>query len=83
MNIDFRIPLHVIESKYGPGNFDDAGDDIALLFRRAVDQAKCSYRFDIDGSHPNPWYHALVFSVDGLTEKECASLRAAWADAFE
>lgn len=62
-----RVPLRVVESAYGRGNYDDAGEDMAYALRRVSqwpDQYAC--RFNFDTSHPNPWYHAMVFEVDGV-----------------
>lgn len=83
MNLDYRISLRAIESKYGQGNFDDAGDDIVLAFRQATGPASHPCRFEFDRSHPNPWYHVLVFSVDGLSDAEHTSFNASLARIFD
>jgi len=55
----------VIDRVYGRDNVDNAGDDLVSLLRQVT--GKCGrYRFSLDTKHPNPWYHELVFEVDGL-----------------
>lgn len=64
-----RIPLRVIERMYGRDNLDNAGDDIVHAIREVSkwpDQYK--YRFDFDSTHVNPWYHAMVVSIDDFPD---------------
>ncbi|ADB14960.1 hypothetical protein Psta_0265 [Pirellula staleyi DSM 6068] len=70
-----RVPLRVIESVYGRDNFDNAGDDMGDDLRELSDwpgQYRC--RFNFDTVHPNPWYHALVFEVEGVPDPVIARL---------
>jgi len=63
----------LVEHIYGRGNFDDAGEDIADAIRQVStwpDQYGC--RFEFDSSHPNPWYHAMVVEVEGMSDPEYA-----------
>jgi hypothetical protein len=57
------IPLRLIEARYGPGNFDDAGDELCACL---AEMGGYACHFDFDSRHPNPWYHVLVLSVPGL-----------------
>ena len=65
-----RIPCRIIESVYGSGNFDDAGDELVAALRRVSgyppDQYHC--RFDFDSTHQNPWYHTLVFEIQDIPD---------------
>lgn len=66
-----RIPLRVIESVYGRGNFDDAGDDIIHAVRTVSaypDQFRCKFGNDL--SHPNPWYHAMTCEIEDIPAPE-------------
>ena len=64
-----RVSCAVIERMYGRGNFDDAGDDIVEALRCVSDYpGQYRHRFDLDSSHPNPWFHALVFEVEGIAD---------------
>ena len=65
-----RIPFRVIDAAHGLENYDDAIDDAVLCVRNAgdyVDQYRYSYK--LDTSHPNLWYHALVFEITAITEE--------------
>lgn len=60
-----RIPLRVIDRVYGSDNADVAGDDIVNALREVSDYpGQFRYRYEEDASHPNPWYHALVFTIE-------------------
>lgn len=64
-----RIPSRIIKRLYGSGNFDSAEEDIfeALnLVSEYANQYRC--RIDIDSTHPNPWYHAMVFEIEGISD---------------
>ncbi|MBX9401522.1 hypothetical protein K4L06_09370 [Lysobacter sp. BMK333-48F3] len=64
----YRFRLDAIQSRYGAGNFDDAGDEIAAaLVAACADRGVPPLSFDFDTAHPNPWFHALVATVHGLT----------------
>ena len=65
-----RIPLRVIEAVYGRDNHDNAGDDIILCLRQAADyRNQHKYSFDFDTTHTNPWYHAHVITINGISEE--------------
>jgi hypothetical protein len=65
----YRFALHSIEDRFGPGDFDDAGDAIVEALRDAYDQAeRCSVDFSLDTAHSNPWFHVLVVAIDPLPE---------------
>ncbi|MCP2041005.1 hypothetical protein L1281_001595 [Neisseria sp. HSC-16F19] len=49
-----------IERSYGSGNFDDAADTLAAWL---AGHGIHSVRFDIDSTHPNPWFHALCVEL--------------------
>jgi hypothetical protein len=64
-----RIPLHTIQARYGQDNFDDAGEDLVEALGQVSNfphQFRC--RFEFDTSHPNPWYHAMLFQVKGIPD---------------
>jgi hypothetical protein len=64
-----RIPLRTVEGTYGSDNCDNAGDDIVYALQKVSDYAdQFNYRFDFDRSHPNPWYHVMVFEIDGISD---------------
>jgi hypothetical protein len=67
-----RVSLRQIEGHYGAGNFDDAGDAFAVCVLRLEVQARC--RFDFETSHQNPWFHVMVFGVQGVTDSVWAKL---------
>lgn len=70
-----HVPVRLVERQFGRGNFDDAGDELvsALCYMSAwPDQFR--YRFSFNTANPNPWYHAMVFEVEGLTDPEYAQL---------
>ena len=65
----YRIPTRLIEEVYGRGNFDDAGEDIVDALREVSEFAdQYSYRFEFDSTHVNPWYHFMVFAIDGIPD---------------
>ena len=67
-----RIPLRIIDTVYGRYNHDNAGDDVIYCLCTASDfpgQYKTDFVFDT--SHDNPWYHAMVFTIHGITETHC------------
>ncbi|MGO1000531.1 hypothetical protein [Lysobacter sp. CA196] len=73
----YRFALRSIEERFGPGNFDDAGDAIVAALRDFCDQAdRCSVDFSFDTAHANPWFHALVVAIDPLPESVCAGFLA-------
>lgn len=73
----FRIRCDVIEQKFGPGNFDDAGDAMVEALREAFEHSKTAARlaphftvaFDFDSSHPNPWHHTMVVTFGGVPDE--------------
>jgi hypothetical protein len=63
------IPCRSVERVYGSGNFDDAGDDLSAILNLVCEypeQYRC--RFDFDCSHSNPWYHAMIFEIEGISD---------------
>ena len=63
------IPCLTIERVYGSGNFDDAGDDLVSALRIVSDYPdQYRSRFNFDSTHPNPWYHSMVFEIEGIPE---------------
>ena len=62
-----RIPLRLVESAYGNDNYDNAGDDVAYCLCLASD-FQYQMNFEFDFSHANPWYHAMVYTIHGITE---------------
>ncbi|QBH98036.1 hypothetical protein EKN56_17535 [Limnobaculum zhutongyuii] len=86
-----RISLSQIERIYGHGNFDDAGDDLVCALREVSGVTDVEHRcqVDIDSSHVNPWFHAFIFKVADLSEKEFNMLivriqmLALWDDTFQ
>ncbi len=63
------LRLGQIERVYGSGNFDDAGDDIVAALRQVSDYPnQHRYLFETDLSHPNPWYHVLIFENEGISD---------------
>jgi len=78
----YRFPLAAIQARYGAGNYDDAGDAIAAALALAcADADPPRLGFDFDAVHSNPWFHALVVSVHGLTPDQEAGFRARLAQA--
>ncbi|HIE5096108.1 hypothetical protein WG628_07930 [Stenotrophomonas maltophilia] len=54
-----RIPLRLLDDRYGPGNADEAEDTlIGIVQAEMGTQATCS--FDVDTRHPNPRFHQLL-----------------------
>lgn len=72
----FRLPVRLIEARFGAGNFDDAGDAVAAWLRDwsgGEDRYRIGYEFD--SGHDNPWFHALALSIEGLPAPLCERLR--------
>ena len=70
-----RVPLRVVERIFGRGNDDNAGDDMAFALNRVSEwpgQYGCHFTYDT--AHPNPWYHSLVFEVEGVPDSVFARL---------
>ena len=64
-----RIPLRLIEKRYGSrSEMDSAGDDV-LEVVNLVSDYDSQYRvtFDVDFSHDNPWYHAMTCTIERIT----------------
>ena len=62
-----RIPHRIINQLYGT-NSDTAGDDIIESLQLVSEYPnQHRYRFDSDLSHPNPWYHEMIFEIDGIS----------------
>ena len=64
-----RIPLRLVDAAYGPDNHDNAGDDVIFCLHSASEYPD-QYRMDFsfDASHDNPWYHAMVYTIHGISE---------------
>jgi hypothetical protein len=63
------IRCSVIEARYGSGNFDDAGDDLVAELNSVSDfpsQFPC--RFNFDCQNANPYFHTLLFEIQGITD---------------
>jgi hypothetical protein len=71
-----RIPCRIIETIYGSGNFDDAGDALITALRNVSDYPSDQYRyhFEFDSAHPNPWYHMMVFKIENIPDPTYAKL---------
>lgn len=70
-----RLPLRLIEARYGAGNFDDAGDAVcdwaaSVSGREGVHKVE----FDFDTTHPNPWFHVMTCAVTGISDDGIARL---------
>ena len=66
-----RIPLRMIERAYGRDNAEGAADDVVYALRTiSSDPDEFPYRFEIDHSHANPWYHAMVFEVERMPDRD-------------
>lgn len=64
-----RIPVRVVERIHGKGNFDDAADDLVHALRLVSDfPDQHRYRFEFDTTHPNPWYHTMIFKIEGISD---------------
>lgn len=65
---EFRIPLRVVDAVYGSDNRDNGGDDILYCICSAFDfPEQCKIEFAFDREYENPWYHAMVYTVYGIT----------------
>ncbi|WP_165071008.1 hypothetical protein [Paludisphaera rhizosphaerae] len=64
-----RIPYRTIRRVYGSDNLDDAGDDLVYALRIVSEYPnQFRHRFSTDSSHDNPWYHELIFEIEGIPE---------------
>jgi hypothetical protein len=69
------VRLRVVERAYGRDNNDNAGDDMVYALRRVSEWPdQFRYRFSYDTEHPNPWYHTMVFEVEGVPNLAFARL---------
>jgi len=72
--------LRVIERAYG-SEHDNAGDDMAYALHQVSEwRDQYRHRFSFDSTHPNPWYHAMVFEVEGIPDSVYARLVAEMAE---
>lgn len=63
------MPLRIIERVYGAGNTDNAGDDILYALAQISDyKGQYRYRFDRDFTHANPYFHVMVFEIEGISD---------------
>jgi len=61
-----RIPYRIFEDTY---DSDDLGDLLIAALRDVSDypgQYNC--RFDEDHTHQNPWYHSIIFEIEGISD---------------
>lgn len=67
-----RVPLRIIKRQYGSGrdsNADVAADDIYEALQLVSEyHGQYPYHFSFDDAHPNPWYHAMVFEIEGISD---------------
>lgn len=76
-----RIPLRLIDDVYGKDNYDNAGDDVAYALTQVSDYPKqYRSRFEFDTSHVNPWYHVMIFEIEGLPDSVYARFLALIAE---
>ncbi|QQQ01927.1 hypothetical protein [Lysobacter enzymogenes] len=70
----FRLPIRLIRERFGGDNFDDAGDWVDDWLR---DRGERRYRieYSFDAEHVNPWFHAMVMQIDGLSDAVGEALR--------
>ena len=61
----FRLPIRLVEARFGLDNFDDCGDAVVAELVGLLDLVPGQLRldWDFDDAHPNPWFHTLNFSV--------------------
>ena len=63
-----QVRCEMVEHIYGSGNFDDAGDAlIRALELISAYPGQYRYRFAMDTTHPNPWYHVMIFEIEGIS----------------
>ncbi len=69
------ILFRMIDAVYGLENHDDAGDTFINCLAEVVDYPG-QYKWDwvFDTSHDNPWYHASVYTIHGITESHYTRL---------
>ncbi|MCL2310610.1 MAG: hypothetical protein FWC42_10175 [Proteobacteria bacterium] len=61
-----RIPYRLFENAY---DSDDLGDLLIAALRAVSDHSdQYNYRFDEDHTHQNPWYHVMIFEIEGIPE---------------
>lgn len=63
-----------IERCYGRGEFDDAGDNIAAWL---VGHGIHDVGFDLDTTHPNPWFHTFIVRLPAVSPQLSARF-CAW-----
>lgn len=65
-----RIPFRLVEAVYGNDNEDNAGDDLIYALDELSEYPdQYDYRFADDATHPNPWYHAMIFEIEGVPDE--------------
>lgn len=65
--VTFRFPCHLLEDKYGAGNYDDATDHIYNILTSIVPAPEhLTTAVDIDSQHANPWFHTLNLTIKGM-----------------
>ncbi|NVM92975.1 hypothetical protein FHT32_006668 [Variovorax sp. SG517] len=62
--------MRLIEQAFGRDEFDSACDEIQAAARTASCAPQLICRFSIECGHPNPWYHAVAVSVEGMQDQE-------------
>lgn len=64
-----RLPLRLLDRRYGAGTHDVAGDDIAYWATTFAGQRPIQrMSFDYETTHTNPWYHELVVAIDSIDD---------------
>lgn len=69
-----KFPIHLIEEKFGAGNFDNAGDAILAILKNLIKKSDYSVQWSFDNSHTNSWYHTFNLTIQGLSDNEFMQL---------
>jgi hypothetical protein len=69
-----KLPLRQVEERFGPGNFDDAGDALVAFLNGIMEGHHYSIAWSFDTLHPNPWYHSFDLTIKGLSDDEAQTL---------
>ncbi|NVM92976.1 hypothetical protein FHT32_006669 [Variovorax sp. SG517] len=59
-----------MQKAFGRDEFDSAYDEIQAAARTASCAPQQIYSFSMECGHPNPWYHAVAVSVEGMQDQE-------------
>lgn len=69
-----KFPIHLIEEKFGSGNFDDAADSLVNHLTSIVKKSNYTIKWSFDNTHTNPWYHTFNLTIQGLSDSEISQL---------